>query len=76
MTHILVDSIINGFPSPYLPNKQRKPDFSGIFKTYCLLTENAGSIEFPLGGGQNGYFGLVLMESNYTLIIMVPFGCP
>ena len=44
-----------------------------IKETHQTLTANAASVESALGGGQNGYLGLVLLPGHYTRISTAAF---
>ena len=74
MAHaLLVNTITNSFPSPNLLNDPGKPYYASIWYTHCLLTANAVSIKFPRGVGQKVHLGIVLMATQYVLVVQVPF---
>ena len=68
-----IDSISEGFPTPFLPKQLGKPNYYTIKELRQLLTVNAASVERSLGGGQNGYLGIVLPYDQYSLIAVTPF---
>ena len=72
----LVDAITNVFLSPTLPKQPRKPDCVSVQDTHHLLTANAALIKSPRGGRQNDRLGVVLVATQYALVIQVPFFCP
>ena len=47
-----------------------------IKEIHQLLTVNAASVESELGGGQNGYLGIILPPKEYARISNTPFVCP
>ena len=76
MAHTLsLNPIIGRFLSLSLPKQTRKPDYTAIRDTHCLLTANAESIKIPLGGGKNGHLRLFLMATQYTFVSPAPFFC-
>ena len=74
MSHaLLVDAIIDVFPSPNLIKHPGKWYYVSIRDTHSILTANAASIKSPRGGGQNGHLGLVLMATQCAFVGQVPF---
>ena len=55
LTAEAVNSTVEGFPTPSLPNHSGKPYCTVIKDTHQLLTANAASIKCVLGGGQSSY---------------------
>ena len=55
-----VNVTVEAFHTPSLHNHSDNPDYDAINEIHQLLTANAASVECNLGGGQNGYLGLVL----------------
>ena len=77
MAHtLLVDTIIDSFPSPSFPGHTGKPDYASIVETHSLLTKNVVSTNIPHGGVQNGHLGLVLTATQYEIVIPFPFVRP
>ena len=74
MTHKLSDdAIVDSLPYLSLPKQPVKPDYTSIQDTHRLLTNNVASINNPNRGGENGHIGLILVATQYALIIPVPF---
>jgi hypothetical protein len=71
-----VDSIMAGFPSQ--PDKiVGEPTYKTIRELQDRLEENATSIECGLGGGANGYLGVLLSAAEYATILgTAPFIAP
>jgi hypothetical protein len=71
-----VDAIMAGFPSQ--PDKiMGEPNYKTIRELQDTLEENATSIECGLGGGSNGYLGVLLSAAEYATIPgTVPFIAP
>ena len=59
---------VEGFPKTSLSNHSENPDYATIKETHQPLTANAASIKCDLGGGQNGYLGLVLPPEQYARV--------
>jgi hypothetical protein len=74
----LIDSIISNFPSH--PDKIRgEPDYQKLSKLFDDIKANASSIPCHLGGGANGYLGVVLGAAAYaatTAPAVTPFIIP
>ena len=71
-----VDATVEGFPTPLLPKHPGKPDYAAIRETHQLLTANAASVECNLGGGHNGYLGLILPPDQYACVSGTAFILP
>ena len=71
-----VDATVEGFPTPLLPKHPGKPDYAAIRETHQLLTANAASVECNLGGGHNGYLGLILPPEQYERLSGTAFILP
>jgi hypothetical protein len=71
-----VEAIMAGFPSQ--PDKIRgEPNYKTIRELQDSLEQNAMSIECGLGGGANGYLGILLSAAEYATIPgTVPFIAP
>jgi hypothetical protein len=71
-----VDAIMAGFPSQ--PDKiMGEPNYKTIRALQDTLEENASSIECGLGGGANGYLGVLLTAAEYATIPgTFPFQAP
>ena len=59
---------MEGFPTPSLPKNSDNPNYAAIKETHQLLTANAASVKCDLGGGQNGYLGLILPPKQYARV--------
>ena len=57
---ITVESIARSFLTPSLPKHPVKLEYTAIKNTHQILTVNAASVKSDLGGGHNGYLGLIL----------------
>lgn len=64
-----VEAIISGFPNPSLPKIEGLPTYECLKEIRTLLKENATSIPCTLGGGDNGYLGMVVNAAVYTTIV-------
>ena len=73
LTAILVYSIIFGFLYLSLPKHPGKLDCASMQETNLIVMMNVPSIECPYGEVQNGYHGLVLINSQYALISTIIF---
>ena len=71
-----VDATVEGFPNHSPPKHSGKPEYAAIKETNQLLTVNAASIECDLGGGQNGYLGLILLPEQYERVYETAFFLP
>ena len=69
----MVDSIIDGFLSPYLPKKTGNPDYAVIRYTHRLLTKNAVLIKSPCIEVKKVHLILVLTEMQYMLVRLILF---
>jgi hypothetical protein len=71
-----VEAIMAGFPSQ--PDKiMGEPNYKSIRELQDSPEENATSIECGLGGGSNGYLGVLLSAAEYATIPgTVPFIAP
>ena len=63
-----VDTTVEGFPNPSLPNHSGNPDYKNTKETQQLLTANVASIECNLSGGQNSYLSLILPPEQYARV--------
>jgi hypothetical protein len=71
-----VDTIIASFTNK-IPKIQGAPDFSSISELKQLLGANAAEKDMTLGGGANGYLGLILTAAQYNTIAPgTPFVTP
>ena len=70
------NTIVKGFPIPSLPKPSGNPDYAAIKETHQILTANAASVEYDLGGGQNGYLGLILLPKQYARVSGTAFVLP
>ena len=59
-----------------LPKHSGEPSFAIIRAWHNLLKANAGKVHTSLGGGTNGYLGLLLSDLAYALISQAPFVRP
>ena len=75
-TAAAVDATVEGFPTPSLPKHSGKPYYAAIKETHQLLMANATAIECDLGGGQNGYLGLILPPEQYAHVSGTAFVLP
>ena len=75
-TAAAVDAKVEGFPTPSLPNHSGNPDYAAIKDNHQFLTSNAASAECNLGGGQNGYLGLILPPEQYARVSGTAFVLP
>ena len=64
---------MEGFHTPSLSKHYGNPDCAAIKETHQLLTANAASINYDLGGGQNGYLGLILLLEQYACVSSTAF---
>ena len=71
-----VETTGGGFPNPSLPNHSGKMDYAAIKDTHQLLTANAASVKCNLGGGQNGYLGIILPPTQYEQVSGTDFILP
>lgn len=71
-----VDDFINGFPRT--PTKiDGRPDYEQLNDLRKIIKENASSVTTQLGGGNNGYLGLVVTPAVYATIAPgTPFNRP
>ena len=49
-----------------------EPTYEALTKLKDELSANASSVESELGGGDHGYLGLVLTDSEYTSLASSP----
>jgi hypothetical protein len=71
-----VDTIIASFTNK-IPKIQGAPDFSSLSELKQLLGANAAEKDTILGGGANGYLGLILTAAEYNTIAPgTPFVTP
>ena len=70
---ISVDTIVEGIPPPYLPNRTGKPNYTVIKETHQILKSNVAMIESDLGEVQNSYLRLVILPEQYARISIAPF---
>ena len=75
-TSKVVDATVEGFPIPSLPKHSGNPDYTIIKETHQLLTSNAASIEYNIGGVQNVYLSLILPPNQYARISGTAFVLP
>ena len=68
LTAAAFDATVEGLPTPSLHKHAGKPDYSAIKETHQFLTANAAFVECDLGGGQNGYLGLILPPKQYARV--------
>ena len=76
LTATAVDATVEGFPSPSPPQHSIKTDYAAIKEIHQLLTVNVASIECNLGGGQNGYFDLIIPPEQYAHVSRTIFVLP
>ena len=75
-TSASVDATVEGLPTPSLSKHSGNPDYAAIKEAHQLLTVNTVSIEYDLGGGQNGYIGLILPPEQYSRVSGTAFVLP
>jgi hypothetical protein len=64
------------FPHPSLTTVEGKPTATSLLRLRKEIYANARSVHSDLGGGSNGYLGLVMPSVQYTLRTMIPFTAP
>ena len=75
-TAAAVVATVEGFPTPSLPKHSGNPGFAAIKETQQLMMANAASIDCDLGGGHNGYLGLILPPKQYARVSRTSFVLP
>ena len=71
-----VDYTKTNFEYPVLTKITTKPDYASLLIIKDELKANAASVQCDLGGGQNGYLGLVLTAAEYRFVTRIPFVRP
>ena len=64
------------FQYPNLTPIRGEPTNKALKRLKDELKANASSIECDFGGGDHGYLGLVLTDTEYATISVTPFICP
>ena len=59
------ESILDKFPFPVTPKIIGEPNFESLREVQRKLSNNAGSIQTNLGGGQHGYLALTVRPDIY-----------
>ena len=72
------NTTVEGVPTPStsIPKLAFKTEYATIKDVHQLPTANAALVESNLGGGQNGYLGLILPPDQYSHISNIAFVCP
>ena len=68
MTTANVDYINSVFEFPVLTKITGRPQYSNLKIIKDELKANAGKVQCELGGGKNGHLGLLLKDTEYTLV--------
>jgi hypothetical protein len=68
MVHSTVEDVIASSPHPILPTVQGEPDYHIIHSIRKLLSENARSIKYHLGGGAIGHLGIIVSIATYATV--------
>ena len=72
----LVNTTVDGLPTPSLPNNTGKPDYATIKEIHQLIMANVTLVKSDLSGGQNRYLDLILPPEKYARISDTPLVRP
>lgn len=71
------DEYIASFPHSTIPPIQGRPNYAALRELRSMLKTNAASVRSTLGGGANGYLGLIVAANIYNTIAPgTPFNIP
>jgi hypothetical protein len=70
------DATTYPFPHPTLTPVEGKPTAATLLLLRKEMYANARTIHSDLGGGGNGYLGVVIPSAQYTLRTLIPFTAP
>ena len=71
-----IDYVSTYFQHPTVTSIAGEPAYDTVLRLKKEIQANAASVPCELGGGNNGYLGIVLRPAEYAKVSATAFNCP